>query len=71
MVQQNKTWAHARQAGMGPKHFEVVGYKEASRPCIDGRDARATRWLQATHTYFNGKLTVRRRKLEDFNMSAI
>ena len=24
-----KTWAHARQAGMGPKHFDVVGYKEA------------------------------------------
>jgi len=22
-----KTWAHARQAGMGPKHFEVVGCK--------------------------------------------
>ena len=24
-----KTWAHARQAGMGRKHFEVVGYKQA------------------------------------------
>jgi len=24
-----KTWAHARQAGMGPKQFEFVGCKEA------------------------------------------
>jgi len=24
-----KTWAHARQAGKGPKHFEVVECKEA------------------------------------------